>query len=352
MTDFLWRLSGPAVFLGRLVEYARRGISVVVAAVYSAPPDMALRISECLRADGLAVDQIVAHGLPMELVSSAIGCESGSHSLDGICAACHGVRCIVAEVGESGDASSWSSFLQRLQRRARQNPASQRPVMILVHRCPWPGEVIIDDVAMTTLAWDDAVSRADLLAFGHALLMRKRRPGVLRQVLVQTLADVCLTDLSLMRSMASEPFEEISFPYHSLRIWAQLHGLFACGEEAARIHIEGQTLAHSAWLALREDRSAIRRRVWAAQAKILLPWIEEQRSKLLPDLAPWLPRHHDGQPLDECEVGTIDFLLSRTSACPELKANVRTLKKARNEIAHCRPLCYGSLICLARLEHS
>jgi hypothetical protein len=79
--------------------------------------------------------------------------------------------------------------------------------------------------------------------------------------------------------------------------------------------------------------------------------VEEQRTRLIGDLSPWVPAEHEAQAREEFEVGMLDFLLSATAAPDHLKKRVRTLKRTRNEMAHCRPLPYPSLLDLSRLEN-
>src|SRR5205814_1941554 len=133
-------------------------------------------------------------------------------------------------------AGNWSQFLGRLQHRARQNGASHRPVLILIHRCRWPSQSPSSDVAVTSLSWDDALSKDDLISFSHSLLMRRKISGILRQVLVRTLAEISLTDIDLMKSLAGEALDEIAWPFVSLRNWAEQQG-FGQTDALPRIYI-------------------------------------------------------------------------------------------------------------------
>jgi hypothetical protein len=350
MNQLIWRLSGPSLFLGRLAGYAHRGLSVVISSQYGTSPDLAVRICTSLRGEGFSTDLVPDAETPLKAVAEVLCCESESPSLDAICDACHGVRCLVVAIEDTGRATIWSQFLERLQHRARQNSASQRPALILIHKCAWPNSVPTDDVTVTSLSWDDAISRADLVSLSYSLLISRKLPGIARQVLAHTLAEISLTDIDLMWSISDQSPEEIAWPYNCLRTWAENRGLNGADKAPPRMYMEGQFLDHSAWLAWTGDQSILRRRVWAAQSRVLLPWVEEQRTRLLPELASWLPRDHDGQSQDELEVGSIDFLLSGTSAPSALRNKIRILKRTRNEMAHCGTLAYPNLLALSRLE--
>ena len=290
MNQLIWRLSGPSLFLGRLAVHAHRGLSVIISSQYGTAPDLEMRICSALRGEGLSTDLVPDAETPLKAVGKVLCCDSESPSLDEICDSCHGVRCLVAGIENTERAATWSQFLGRLQHRARQNSASQRPALMLICRCSWPNDLPTDDVAVTSLSWDDSLSRADLIAFSQSLLMPRRLPGIVRQVLVNTLAEISLTDIELMRSLSDQASEEIAWPYNSLRIWSEIKGLNGADKAPRRMYIEGQSLDHSAWLACTGDQRVLRRRVWTAQSRVLLPWVEDQRTKLLPELAFWLPR--------------------------------------------------------------
>jgi hypothetical protein len=349
MNHLLWRLSGASLFVGQLVDQAQRGVSVVVSARHNAPQDLADRICQSLHGEGLPVDLISTTSPPLEAVGKTLCCDAGFHSLDSICDACNGLRCFVVDIQTPDDAMRWSQFLLRLQHRARQNPVSQRPVLVLIHRCAWPVDATPEDVASTSLSWDDALSKADLVSFSHALLARRKLPGVLGRVLVHTLAEICLTDIELMQAMCGEALDEMALPYQSLRVWAQDRGF---DQAPPRVYMDGELLDHAAWLAWTNDREGLRRRIWAAQVRVLLPWVEEQRMRLLDELILWLPTEYEGQVRHEMEVGTLDFVLSRSAAPPLLKSKIRMLKTARNDMAHRRIVSYLNLQALSRIENA
>ena len=91
--------------------------------------------------------------------------------------------------------------------------------------------------------------------------------------------------------------------------------------------------------------------VWAAQARVLLPWIEECRSALLAQVTETLGaarltavlRDGFNPPVKAdtlVEIGVLDKVVQMAigSANPELRYASRRLREARNSLAHLRPL--------------
>lgn len=321
----------------------QKGTSLVISAEMATVFDVSTRIADVLRENGVSVTFLEAGLLPIKAVSRDRNCSEDHPSLDDICDSCHGICCMIVDVVEPENANLWSQFLRRLQHRARQNGESNRPVIIVVHRCPWPGDGAFDDVAITQLSFNDALSRADIVSLAHSLLPTRGISKVLRKVLVHTVASISLTDLDLLTHVASESLSEMTVPFDSLLTWARNQGFSRDSADLPRMYLEGEVLEHSVALALRGDRAGINRRIWAAQAGILLPWVEEERSKLVPELKAWLPKEHEGQIMQEFEVGTLDFLISRGSAPASLKNRTRLLRDIRNNLAHCGIISYSCL---------
>ena len=91
--------------------------------------------------------------------------------------------------------------------------------------------------------------------------------------------------------------------------------------------------------------------VWAAQARVLLPWIEERRAALYERvvialggrrLAEVLRNRFDPPVTADAsmEIGTLDRVVQIAigSSDPELCGAARQLRRARNWLAHMRPL--------------
>ena len=88
----------------------------------------------------------------------------------------------------------------------------------------------------------------------------------------------------------------------------------------------------------------MRQRVWAAQAAVLLPLVNEMRVRLIPHCRRCLTlpiEIESGRwvydPLD-LEVGQLARYLDRADIPRRLKQHVRWLRDVRNKVAHMEPL--------------
>jgi hypothetical protein len=110
----------------------------------------------------------------------------------------------------------------------------------------------------------------------------------------------------------------------------------------------------AATCALAAEPEKLSRLVWAAQARVLLPWIEERRSTLhirvteilgTPRLGAILREWFD-PPVDAdglVEIGALDTVVRRVlgSRHSDVRDASRWLRQARNDLAHMRPLSLG-----------
>jgi hypothetical protein len=132
---------------------------------------------------------------------------------------------------------------------------------------------------------------------------------------------------------------------------ARLQKLVSSGDViTAREYLDGRAVAHSALLAARvnhtpqgrQAHAELDRRRWRAQATVLLPWIEEQRLKLVRDISRFLPADPDDPP-EIREIGVIWFGLRRSNAPAAQKRRADLLRDARNALAHRNMLSAGQI---------
>lgn len=344
MTHDLWRLSGPALFLERLLDQVREGKSVVIDSRSDAPADIQERILREVRNAGISAFSVAGAGEPLALLSAALLGADSHPSLDALCDGCHGLQCFVVDLTASDSCAQWTGFLGRLQHRARQNSTSQRPVLVLLRRGAWHGPIPKADVAVSLHSWTGVVTEADFLSYAYSLISPRSQPGLERRALAHVLAGVALWDVELMTRLATASKREMMEPGPKLIAYARERqwSSGACGDTDHGAEIEGRYIEHSAFLALSGRHTELSRRIWAAQSLVLLPWVEETRLKLLDDIAPWLQGSLHPQDLQEMEIGDIWFRLDRSLSSHELKKSVRILRDVRNYMAHrtCIPYDY------------
>lgn len=237
------------------------------------------------------------------------------------------------------------------------------------------------DIALTSIWWWARIARWDVAAHIAGLAGQSRLSGVLEDVRAESIVELARWDLDLAERLAATWSGELG------ALPSLLH---KCGSAAANgksghagrasALAKNWKDATAATTGLRppdadlelwdqrimdgwHDRQAVTVRaltaapnklsrvVWAAQARVLLPWIEECRSVLLAQVTETLGAERltavlrDGfnPPVKAdalVEIGVLDKVVQMAigSANPELRYASRRLREARNSLAHLRPL--------------
>lgn len=104
----------------------------------------------------------------------------------------------------------------------------------------------------------------------------------------------------------------------------------------------GNGVSHAALASLEDPPRDLRRRLWSAQASVLLPSIAGWRWNLLLEHRTLLAEHleREGDPTDplDLDVGDLTGMVQRPGFDPEVRRDVRQMHRWRNELAHLRPL--------------
>lgn len=221
------------------------------------------------------------------------------------------------------------------------------------------------EVGMATIWWWGRVARWDATAHVVGLNPGTRASDVLEETRLETIVDVARWDLDLGERLASawngEPAELISHlrPATSWTESVARNGhaadfrpplpLMDAWDERAVDSWHGSPRMEAAFLAA--DEGEMSRVVWAAQARVLLPWVEQRRVRLLETVIGLLgPRRFDEvlvrrlalEPSSDAliEIGVLDRAvrigLGKTRA--DITEASRRLRVCRNAMAHLTPL--------------
>lgn len=276
-----------------------------------------------------------------------------------------------------------SPFLRRVELETHAAGHSRRlSVVAIVTRSQlpaFPGGAN-SEIALTSIWWWSRIARWDVAAHIAGLAGQALLSGVLEDVRTESIVELARWDLDLAERLAAAWSGELS---------ALPSLLCECGSAAANGnsgHAARVGAATKAWkgatarAGLRppdpdvelwdqrmmdgwHDRESVTVRlltaapdklsrvVWAAQARVLLPWIEECRSALLARVTETLGTGRltavlrDGFDLPVkadtlVEIGVLDKVVQMAigSGNPELRYASRRLREARNALAHLRPL--------------
>ena len=242
----------------------------------------------------------------------------------------------------------WAEVLSTYSDACRNVDLLSRSVFVVV----LSGETAVNEprreVALECRDFRDDVDTSDLFA----LALWKVRSSIAcrehRLLLAHTVAQVAQWDGLLAEELLAAPLVEALNPCSILKRYAQRRGWTP---ETSRTWEAGtvdgpvqQPIVHSALLEVSGASRVVRQRLWAAQAAVLLPLVEQRRVGLVERQGRYIRvpiESGDGQqvanPLD-IDLGKLAWHLDRDDVPQRLRARSQRLRRVRNKLAHMEPL--------------
>ena len=205
-----------------------------------------------------------------------------------------------------------------------------------------------EEVALVRCDFRGVVDALDLFVFSlwKAPESIKRREH--RALLAHTVAQVAQWDSILAEHLLELPLKEVLDPEGALRQYAVDCGWTAetprCWEIGTVDGPAERPTVHSALLVVCGASRPVQHRVWAAQAAVLLPLVEERRIGLVARYGRYLTLPIETEPgrrIDDAfdlDVGQLAWYLDRAGKPQVLRKQVRRLRHVRNKLAHMEPL--------------
>lgn len=267
-----------------------------------------------------------------------------------------------------GQQAEFPKFLQRLEQDSHNLAADSRlSLVVICGRGDLPafrgGES--SEVSLAALWWWNRIARWDTAAHICHLDGPRIADRLLADIRAETIVEVARWDLALAEQLAQDwSGDPTDLPEHlaeSDRPGEQIgETREGCGLRPAEGLLDlwdaGQIDGWHDTYSPAPSPQRIRRRVWAAQARIVLPWIEQRREVLQKRTIDKMTRKRFNEslqtlftpPLNDAglvEIGhlhrIIDARLGHTE--PALRSTARRLRDARNKSAHLQPLSLGEL---------
>lgn len=391
MDDRVWRLPGPRSLVTDVVAEQGRGrhVAVVLPKALAGSPDFT---------DGLALALIDEFAIRFD--TQRIYDPGGDRSvLEGFCEALimgdppvtvpallrheearDKVAVVVAADMCETARAELSKFLERVELESHAGSYGQRlSIVAVVTRDELPAFSggTTSDIAMTTIWWWGRIARWDVAAYiaGSNVFPGASETGVLAEVRAESIVEVARWDLDLAERLADlwagDPAalpillvgkcqDDLPDDRNGSRAkepgsradWDDLHPADElCGPWDNRQLDKWHGRPSGSGYSFATTPASLSRAVWAAQARVLLPWVEERRSALLYRVketlgngrfADLLQRRFQPpvKPDGSVEIGALDRLVRMTigSSDPELSDASRHLRNARNLLAHMTPL--------------
>jgi hypothetical protein len=271
------------------------------------------------------------------------------------------------------DRRGLAQFLHRVELESHTADSARRLSVVAVlarHQLPRFTGGASSDIALTSIWWWARVARWDVAAHIAGMPERSDLTGVLEDVRAEEVVEIARWDLDLAEHLTATWSGEPTELPPILKDWRAMPALGTDGSRVSMNELRPPDQLLDPWdqrtvdgwhhgycvagYLLVAEPERLSQVVWAAQARVLLPWIEERRSGLhariskalgAKRLAAILLDRFD-PPIAEgslAEIGTLDRVARMCigSTDTELRDAARRLRDARNSLAHLRPLSLG-----------
>jgi hypothetical protein len=395
----VWRLAGPQALIREVVAEQPRGrhVAVVLPAALAADQpftdSLAVSLLEEFSRRSVTTRRVYNTGEPGSVLKTfcqALIFDNEPVTIPDLLGhpeVTDTVAVVVATDLCSPEQRELAQFLQRVELESHAGETARRfSIVAVVSRSQMPDFAggASSDVAMTSIWWWGRVARWDVATYIAGLPGPGDLDGVLAEVRAETVVEVARWDLDLAEELTSSWSGEPADLPSLLKDWRRVPDLQLRdpGLVSETVRPPDQLLAHwderavERWhhhhcvsgCSLVTDPGKLDRVVWAAQARVLLPWIEERRAAQQAQVIGFLGPQRWESVLQDCfqhpmsassplEIGALDRVVRMTigSRDVKLKDAIRRLRDARNCLAHMRPLSLGeqsSLVAACRTASS
>jgi hypothetical protein len=281
------------------------------------------------------------------------------------------VAVVVADDLSEAQQAEFPALLQRIEQETHALSPEERLTIAVIGRhnhLPHFAGGETSDVSLTPVWWWNRIARWDVAAHISPIQMRVKETRILADIRSETIVEVARWELDLAeklaRSWSGDPEELAGFldgvtcnvvPDNTEECGHRPHTTMLGAWDRGDIDGWHNTQAVSA-MAVSKEPHRIDRLVWAAQARMVLPWIEENRQLVQQRTVDRMTRKRFQAAMsdlfqpplnstDVVEIGPLKRIIEIRlgNSDPKLRSAARRLYNARNDLAHLRPLKYGEL---------
>ncbi len=353
----LFSLPGPKRFVTNVVSAVRDGRGVLVHVPAGAPVDVLSPASAVLDPEGYRCFELREWvDEPARAIAWALCVESqisGSDILRELIALeefKHG-HVFVADISAS-QWPAWDRFLRELETLSRPWDALDRPRIVLQWKVKTGDRAPLNETPLRAVrVWRGCRGELDLRVHVGTSLMSRAMSPVQRRLMTDMVVGLSLWDVDLANILLELSPEELTDPLPVLVKYAGERGWSSDTEGAWELgtvdEFEGTEQQHSAYAAVIGKDALVKRRQWEAQAAVVLPLLDRSRRELIEQGFELFRRAFPGIKQDE-DLYDVEF----SALCDALYANrgperlrrwAENLRWYRNNLAHLRPVAFGSL---------
>ena len=378
MDERIWSLPGPRTLITDTVSELKAGRHVFLALPSGMASDPAVTDSLC-DAVNIAVGRFsTARRLfaepdldsVLEVFARAVDFDDPPATVPELLSNYQGagVTFVLVAADHSPDRQAeFPRFLERIEQETHSAPAEARLSLVVIggrdHLPSFRGGED-SDVSLATLWWWNRISRWDTAAYIRHIDGPRIEDRTMADVRGETIVEVARWDLSLAERLAQEwSGDPAELAEHLTESRSGAEGVETrerCGSRPAEGFLDlwdaGQLDGWHDEYALAASAQRLRRLVWAAQARNVLPWIEQRREALQDKTIEKLTRKRFNDALQQLfnppltdagqvEIGHLQLIigarLGRTE--PRMRSISRRLRDARNKLAHLDTLTLAEL---------
>ncbi len=349
-----WGLPGPAGFADRIEEAIRSGSSVIVRFATAVPAgfesDLRQRLHEFL--DWHRLDASSAAGDdPFQFLRRELLPSVGAADMTTVTEmALHEYFLGKLLWVENIDPASWPQWCGLLQSYAvacRSVDLFLRSSFIVVTQVDRIGNSVPEEVTLISIDFRAIVGPLDMFILAlHRATVRNLPPEHLALV-AQAVTQLAKWDIDLAERLLKCNPEDLMQPRSILRDYANERDWTAetpqCWETGTLDELNGRPTIHSALLEITGNVRDVQHRLWAAQAAVLLPLVEERRTAIISRHGRrlQLPVETESGLIDDpfdLSVGQIVRSLDRRGTPYRIIKRLRHLQRVRNHLAHMKPV--------------
>ena len=379
MDERLWSLPGPRTLVTDTVSElkAARHVFIALPAAMAADPAVTDSLCDALAGEtGRFTTTRRLFAEPeldslLEVVARAVDFDDPPATVPELLGHYQGGGCtfvLVAADHSPARQAEFSKFIERVEQETHRAPAESRLSLVVIggreHLPSFRGGAD-SDVSLATLWWWNRIARWDTAAHISSVDGPRSDERILADIRSETIVEVARWNLRLAERLAQDwSGDPAELPDHLNETPREAdqppETRERCGTRPAEGMLDlwnaGQLDGwHDAYSPV-PTRQRLRRLVWAAQARIVLPWIEQRREVLQERTVAKMGRKRFNDalefmfdpPLTDAglvEIGDLyKVIYARLGKYePALRSAARRLRDARNKVAHLEMLSLGEL---------
>ena len=340
-----WNLPGAVRYIDDVVQSIRQGSNVVVRFPGAVPQGLRETVFSAVHGDGFRLTRLDCGSRPMEQISdrylhSAVSNRRGIYRL--FDSSQFSERLIWLDGTDNGNWHQWRQFLKDYADASVAVPVLERTLFFVPLIGTPPASPPISDT-IRVFQWDDVIDEIDLLTFASDRLLQRGIQQSLVRLLATMVSSVSIWDFDLAERLSNQSVEDILRPRELLRAVAEERGW----NDSTPICWSGGTssragVVHASRLAVEKSSKELDRRIWRAQSSVLLPTIDSMCNEIsgtyFHDIRDWLEQIQDKRDPFDLEVGDLCDALHSFRVGRDTRVRIRSLRGARNDLAHIRPL--------------